>query len=103
VEYEDKFHEECAVVGVIGVPEAANYCYLGLYAMQHRGQEGSGIVSSDGEGMYAHRDMGLVADMFDTETLSRLKGTLAVGHNRYATFGSKDWQNLQPLGCELCC
>ncbi len=94
---EDRFHEECAVVGVIGDPEAANYCYLALYAMQHRGQEGSGIVSSDSEAVYAHRDMGLVADIYDTETLETLKGSLAIGHNRYATFGSKDWQNLQPL------
>lgn len=97
MDQEDKFREECAVVGVVGDPEAANFCYLGLYAMQHRGQEGAGIVSSDREVMYAHRDMGLVADVFDTETLETLKGSVAVGHNRYATFGSKDWQNLQPL------
>ena len=94
---EDKFQEECAVIGVIGHPEAANYCYLGLYAMQHRGQEGSGIVSTNGKKMYAHRQMGLVADVFDAETLQSLKGDCAVGHNRYATFGGKDWRNLQPL------
>lgn len=94
---QDRFHEECAVVGVIGDPEAANYCYLGLYSMQHRGQEGSGIVSTDGEVVYAHRDMGLVADIFDTDSIATLHGSLAIGHNRYATFGSKDWQNLQPL------
>ena len=93
----DKFNEECAVVGVIGDAEAANYCYLGLYAMQHRGQEGAGIVSSDGEAVYAHRDMGLVADVFDGDSIAALKGKIAIGHNRYATFGSKDWQNLQPL------
>ena len=63
---QDKFQEECAIVGVIGDPEAANYCYLGLYAMQHRGQEGCGIVASDGESVYAHRDMGLVSDVFDS-------------------------------------
>ena len=97
MDHQDKFNEECAVVGVVGDEEAANYCYLGLYAMQHRGQEGAGIVSSDGEAMYAHRDMGLVADVFDNDTLDMLKGSVAVGHNRYATFGSKDWQNLQPL------
>ena len=93
----DKFNEECAVIGVIGDHDAANYCYLGLYAMQHRGQEGAGIVSTDAHAMYAHRDMGLVADVFNTETLGRLPGSSAVGHTRYATFGSKDWQNLQPL------
>ncbi|MCB0324105.1 MAG: amidophosphoribosyltransferase, partial [Bdellovibrionales bacterium] len=93
----DKFQEECALIGVIGDQEAANYCYLGLYAMQHRGQEGAGIVSTDGNAMYAHRDMGLVSDVFEPETLSRLPGRSAVGHTRYATFGKKDWQNLQPL------
>ena len=94
---QDKFQEECAVIGVIGDPEAANYCYLGLYAMQHRGQEGAGIVSTDAQAMYSHKDMGLVADVFDSEALERLPGDKAVGHTRYATFGSKDWQNLQPL------
>ena len=93
----DKFQEECAVVGVIGDQEAAKYCYLGLYAMQHRGQEGAGIVSSDGDNVFAHRDMGLVSDVFDEDNLAELKGSIAIGHNRYATFGSKDWQNLQPL------
>jgi len=93
----DKFHEECAVVGVIGDPEAAKYCYLGLYAMQHRGQEGAGIVSTDGKQMYVHRDSGLVADVFDAESLSGLQGSAAVGHTRYATFGGKDKSNLQPF------
>jgi amidophosphoribosyltransferase len=93
----DKFNEECAVIGIIGDPEASNYCYLGLYAMQHRGQEGAGIVSGDGKFMYVHKDMGLVADVFDAETLEQLPGHCAIGHTRYATFGSKNWQNLQPL------
>jgi amidophosphoribosyltransferase len=93
----DKFHEECAVVGLINVPEASNFCYLGLYALQHRGQEGAGIVTSDGTTMYAHKNMGLVADVFSAETLSTLSGSSAVGHTRYATFGSKDWANLQPF------
>jgi amidophosphoribosyltransferase len=93
----DKFNEECAVVGMINVPEAAKYCYLGLYSLQHRGQEGAGIVTSDGEVMIAHRDMGLVADVFTGETLKSLSGNSAVGHTRYATFGSKDWANLQPF------
>jgi len=94
---DDGFKEECAVVGVLGDPEAANFCYLGLYAMQHRGQEGAGIVSTDGSAMYAHRELGLVSDVFRSEVLARLEGRAAVGHNRYATFGSKDWQNLQPF------
>jgi len=93
----DKFQEECAVVGIINVPEASNFCYLGLYALQHRGQEGAGIVTSDGTTMYAHKSMGLVADVFSAETLATLSGSSAVGHTRYATFGSKDWANLQPF------
>ncbi len=97
----DKFQEECAVVGLINVPEAANYCYLSLYALQHRGQEGAGIVTSDGGAMIAHREMGLVADVFSVDVLARLTGDKAIGHNRYATFGSKDWANLQPFVANL--
>ena len=93
----DKFKEECAVIGVLGDPEAAKFCYLGLYAMQHRGQEGAGIVSTDGVSMSVYRDMGLVADVFDEATLEGLEGFGAVGHIRYATFGAKDWRNLQPF------
>ena len=94
---EDKFRDECAVVGCIGVEEAAKYCYLGLYSMQHRGQEGAGIVSTDGESLFAHRDTGLVADVFSSDSLAELEGNLAIGHTRYATFGRKDKSNLQPL------
>ena len=94
---DDKFNDECAVVGAVAVPEASKYCYLGLYSMQHRGQEGAGIVSSDGESRYAHKDVGLVADVFDEDSLAGLKGSAAIGHNRYATFGRKDKSNLQPL------
>lgn len=93
----DKFHEECAVVGIINHPEASTYCYLSLYAMQHRGQEGAGIVTFDAKGMNAYRDMGLVADVFDSATLEKLEGHSGIGHTRYATCGSKDWQNLQPF------
>ncbi|MCB0346069.1 MAG: amidophosphoribosyltransferase [Bdellovibrionales bacterium] len=100
-ESSDKFHDECAVVGVIGNAEAANYCYLGLYAMQHRGQEGAGIVSTNGTEMRAYRDMGLVADVFDEDRLSMLSGTAAIGHARYATFGGKDWENLQPFSANF--
>ncbi len=94
---DDKFHDECAVIGVMGPNEAANFCYLGLYAMQHRGQEGAGIVSSDGKTLLSYRDMGLVADIFDERVIASLVGNRAIGHTRYATFGGKNFQNLQPL------
>src|SRR5262245_10205770 len=93
----DSFHEECAVVGIIGVPEAAKFAYLALYALQHRGQEGAGIVSADAKEVYVYRDMGLVAEVFTPDVLEGLHGSQAVGHTRYATFGSKDRQNLQPF------
>src|SRR5881409_62812 len=70
----DKFHEECGVVGVYGHPEAANMVYLCLYALQHRGQESSGIVSSDGEVLISHRQMGLVADVFKEDVIKRREG-----------------------------
>ncbi|MCC6220022.1 MAG: amidophosphoribosyltransferase [Deltaproteobacteria bacterium] len=91
------FRDKCAVIGVSGHGEAAKYCYLGLYALQHRGQEGAGIVASHGGRFSVHRGTGLVADVFDEARLSKLLGSFAVGHTRYATFGGKDWQNLQPL------
>lgn len=94
---DDRFHDECAVVGVVGHPEAAKLSYLALYAMQHRGQDGAGIVSSDGAKSYVHRNMGLVQDVFGAEQLIPLQGSLAIGHTRYATHGGKGLQNLQPL------
>jgi len=75
----DKFHEECAVMGVYGHPEAANMVYLGLYALQHRGQESSGIVSSDGKALISHRQMGLVADIFKEEVIKRLRNPAVLG------------------------
>jgi amidophosphoribosyltransferase len=93
----DKFHDECGVVGVFGHPDAANLVYLGLYALQHRGQEGAGIVSHDGSSFYVAKDAGLVRDVFDTEKLAYLKGSLAIGHVRYSTTGSGDIQNISPL------
>lgn len=98
---DDKFHDQCAVVGVINHPEASKLCYLALFALQHRGQEGAGIVSTDKNKMFTYRDMGLVADVFHTETLEQLPGASAIGHIRYATFGSKDRQNLQPFVANL--
>ncbi|MDH5295927.1 MAG: amidophosphoribosyltransferase, partial [Nitrospirota bacterium] len=93
----DGFHEECAVFGISGSKEAANLTYLGLYALQHRGQEGSGIVSSDGERFYQQKGLGLVADIYSKKTLRELPGSKAIGHNRYSTAGSGQLHNVQPL------
>ena len=93
----DKFKDECGIFGVFGHPEAANLTYLGLYALQHRGQEGAGIVSSDGNKLYSHKEMGLVADIFNEGALSRLQGSSAIGHVRYSTAGGSHLKNVQPL------
>lgn len=90
-------HEECGVFGVYGHPEAANLTYLGLYALQHRGQEGAGICSTDGKSFYLDKSMGLVADIFTEKRLKKLSGTSAIGHNRYSTTGSSSIKNVQPL------
>src|SRR5258707_3773865 len=96
----DKFHDECAVMGVYGHPEAANMVYLGLYALQHRGQESCGIVTSDGKGLISHRQMGLVADAFKEDVIKRLEGQNAIGHNRYSTTGQSHLKNAQPFVVE---
>src|SRR5919106_6274716 len=93
----DKLHEECAVFGIYGHKEAANLTYLGLYSLQHRGQEGSGIVSSDGHHFHSEKAMGLVADIYTKSVLKRLPGTMAIGHNRYSTAGDSNLKNVQPL------
>lgn len=94
----DGFHDECGVFGVFGHPEAANLAYLGLYALQHRGQEGAGIVSTDGRAMYQERGLGLVSDIFNAERIKSLKGKCAIGHNRYSTTGASQMlRNVQPL------
>ena len=92
----DKLHEECGVVGVYGHPEAANLVYLGLYALQHRGQESAGIVASTHSKMHLEVDMGLVADVFDPIRILKLPGPLAIGHNRYSTAGKSELVNAQP-------
>ncbi len=94
---DEHFHDECGVVGVQHHPEAARLVYLGLYALQHRGQESAGIVASDGSALTRHVDMGLVADIFNKQTLSPLKGRLAIGHVRYSTAGDTTQRNAQPL------
>ena len=93
----DGWHEECGVFGIHGHPEASNLAYLGLYALQHRGQESAGIASTDGEKIIFHKEMGLVADIFSEEILSRLPGHMAIGHVRYSTTGSSELKNAQPL------
>jgi amidophosphoribosyltransferase len=90
-------HEECGVFGIYGHPEAANLTYLGLYALQHRGQEGAGICSSDGRQLFIEKSMGLVADIFSEKRLRRLPGYMAIGHNRYSTAGSSVLKNVQPI------
>lgn len=90
-------HEKCGIVGVFGHPEAANLTYLGLYALQHRGQEGAGICSSDETKLYLEKSLGLVAEIFNEKVLRNLPGHIAIGHNRYSTTGSSTIENVQPL------
>jgi amidophosphoribosyltransferase len=104
----DKFREECGLMGVINVPEAANLAYLGLYAQQHRGQEGAGVVSHDfvdnnsanDSHFFVHKGLGLVTDVFQKFDFSKLPGSLAVGHVRYTTAGGNRLANVQPFYAE---
>jgi amidophosphoribosyltransferase len=93
----DKLREECGVFGIYNHPEAANLTYLGLYALQHRGQESAGIVASDGQRLRAVREMGYVADAFNERALAGLPGTAAIGHVRYSTAGESKLENAQPF------
>src|SRR6187455_885295 len=93
----DKFREECGIFGIYGHTEAANLTYLGLYALQHRGQESVGIASSDGVRLQMHKAVGYVADNFDEPTINRLAGMSAVGHVRYSTAGDSGIKNAQPI------
>ena len=92
-------HDECGVFGVYSpdVFDVAPLCYHGLFALQHRGQESAGIAVADGQTISQHRGLGLVPEVFDQETLSGLKGSIAIGHVRYSTFGGKDVINAQPV------
>jgi len=95
---DDHFHDHCGVFGVFGHPEAANLAYLGLYALQHRGQESAGIVSTDGNELHLHRAMGEVDEIFQQPgVLAKLPGSLAIGHTRYSTAGDKALLNAQPI------
>ncbi|HUK17518.1 MAG TPA: amidophosphoribosyltransferase [Bryobacteraceae bacterium] len=93
----DKFHEECGVVAIYGHPEAAKLAYLGLYALQHRGQESAGIATSDGSDIHLHKSMGHVADIFTQPVLATLPGEMAIGHTRYSTSGDTVLLNAQPF------
>ncbi len=89
--------EYCGIVGIYNKNEAANYVYLALHALQHRGQEACGIISTDGELFYEHKGKGLVNDVFTKRSIESLKGTSAIGHNRYSTCGDDSISNIQPL------
>jgi amidophosphoribosyltransferase len=96
-ELEDKLHDECGLFGIWNHAEAANVTYLGLYALQHRGQESAGIATTDGQAFHVEKAMGWVADVFSRERLKRLPGTRAIGHVRYSTAGSSSLRNAQPI------
>src|SRR5437899_3774578 len=88
----------CGIIGVTGIPDAAHVAYLGLYSLQHRGQESAGVVTVDGAGVArSHRGMGLVSDVFGESVLAGLPGDVAIGHTRYSTAGSSVLANAQPL------
>jgi amidophosphoribosyltransferase len=96
----DKLHEECGVFAVYGHPEASNLAYLGLYALQHRGQESAGIASSDRREIYCYKSMGHVADIFTPHAVASLPGDLAIGHTRYSTTGDTAIRNAQPFSVD---
>ena len=100
---DDHFHEECAIFGIYGTPESSVHTALGLHALQHRGQEASGIVSFDGKDFHAHRGVGHVGENFDANSapMQALKGHIAIGHNRYSTTGPSEVRNIQPFSSEL--
>ena len=98
---DDHLKEECGIIGIFGVEQAATLTVLGLHALQHRGQEAAGIVSHDGESFHSHRAMGHVADNFSAESVvGPLKGRAAIGHVRYSTTGETALRNVQPFFAE---
>lgn len=94
---QDNFHEECGVFGVINVSNASEVLYYGLHALQHRGQEGCGILSTDGTEMFQLKGEGLVTEVFNENNLSNLKGNMGIGHVRYSTSGGGGIENVQPF------
>ncbi|MGB6877271.1 MAG: amidophosphoribosyltransferase [Candidatus Acidiferrales bacterium] len=97
---DDHFHDECGVFGIFGAEEAAKLSYLGLYALQHRGQESAGIAATDGVQFRVEKGMGLVQDVFKPEVIARLPGSAAIGHTRYSTAGDTSLNNAQPLASD---
>ena len=97
---DDKLKEECGVFAIYGHPEAANLAYLGLYALQHRGQESAGIATSDGREIQCYKSMGHVADIFQPAVLGTLSGHMAIGHTRYSTAGDTVLLNAQPFSVQ---
>src|SRR5258708_28218745 len=93
----DKFRDECGVVAIHAHPEAEKLTYLGLHALQHRGQESAGIVTSDCERLRQHKSMGLVTDIFIHEVLASLRGSLAIGHTPYSTACDSDLLDGHPI------
>src|SRR5688572_19956391 len=93
----DKFKEECGIFGIFGHPEASTLTQLGLFALQHRGQEACGIVSSDGSDLHQFRSQGLVADVLVEDVLRKLRGSSAIGHTRYSTTGKNTIKEVQPF------
>ena len=94
---DDKFHDHCGVFAISRSAEAARHAFLGLYGLQHRGQESAGIVTSDGVRLHSHKGMGYVSEVFSDQTLSGLVGSMAIGHVRYSTTGNSVLQNAQPV------
>ena len=95
--YQDNFNEECGVFGVINVKNASEVMYYGLHSLQHRGQEGCGIISTDIHGLHQVKGLGLVTSVFDEKALLSLKGNSAIGHIRYSTSGGGGIENVQPF------
>jgi amidophosphoribosyltransferase len=94
---DDHFHDHCGVFGIFGHAEAAKMTYLGLYALQHRGQESAGIASSDGAQLHVHKSMGHVQEIFTPAVITKLPGEAAIGHTRYSTAGDTTLTNAQPV------
>jgi len=94
---DDHFHDHCGVFGIFGHPEAAKLAYLGLYALQHRGQESAGIASTDGVDVHVHKSLGHVQDIFTPAVIAHLPGSAAIGHTRYSTAGDTSLMNAQPV------
>ena len=94
---DDHFHDHCGVFGIFGHPEAAKMAYLGLYALQHRGQESAGIASTDGANIHVDKSLGHVQEIFTPDVIAQLPGEVAIGHTRYSTAGDTSLMNAQPV------